>query len=429
MHIEALLSSPIDSTTKGMPRLAVPLTLGEVGKQGWNVLREDMRLPLAALKETGLEHNSRWMRAFLQTTGVALAPHGKTTMSPQLFARQLADGAWGLTCANVAQLQVYRAFGVERVLFANQLVGRGAIDYVLDEIDRDPNFDFYGFVDSLDGVSQLASAAAGRTLRRPLRLLVEVGQHGGRTGVRTLAEAIAVGRAVAASPALALCGVASFEGVFSGDDRAVDAQVNALFDLQAEAARSLTELFSRDLPTILTSGGSQFPDIAAKRLSAIDLGRPREVVIRSGCYLTHDSGHYAQASTQMLERAPALMARAGRLVPALELWAYVQSRPEKTLALANFGKRDAGADLGLPVPKAWYRPGLHTGPAAVPAAHRVVKLNDQHAYLEVPAESPLRVGDMMAFGISHPCTTFDKWQVIPIVNDAYDVQDAVRTFF
>ncbi|MGC1523218.1 MAG: hypothetical protein WA803_16875, partial [Steroidobacteraceae bacterium] len=149
MNIEGLLASRVDGTIKGMPWLDRPLALGEVGSQGWNVLREDLRLPLAVLKRSALEHNSRWMRAFLQAEGVALAPHGKTTMSPQLFARQLADGAWGITCATVEQLQVYRSFGVQRVLFANQLVGRGAIGYVLDEIERDPQFEFYGFVDSL----------------------------------------------------------------------------------------------------------------------------------------------------------------------------------------------------------------------------------------------------------------------------------------
>ncbi|MGC1522720.1 MAG: hypothetical protein WA803_14345, partial [Steroidobacteraceae bacterium] len=259
-------------------------------------------------------------------------------------------------------------------------------------------------------------------------LLVEVGRRAGRTGARTLDEAIAIGKAIAASPMLALCGVASYEAVFGGEQRAVDAQVQALFDLQAAAARSMAELFSRDLATIFTAGGSQFPDIAAKRLNAIDLGRTCTVVIRSGCYLTHDSGHYAQASAAMAARAPEL-AMAGSLVPALELWAYVQSRPEQTLAFANFGKRDTGADLGLPVPKVWYRPGLHSIPAAVSGVHRVTKLNDQHAFLELPADSPLRVGDMLGCGISHPCTTFDKWQVIPIVDDAYNVVDAVRTFF
>jgi D-serine dehydratase len=36
---------------------------------------------------------------------------------------------------------------------------------------------------------------------------------------------------------------------------------------------------------------------------------------------------------------------------------------------------------------------------------------------------------MVAFGISHPCTTFDKWQVLFVVNDRYDIVSAVKTWF
>ena len=41
----------------------------------------------------------------------------------------------------------------------------------------------------------------------------------------------------------------------------------------------------------------------------------------------------------------------------------------------------------------------------------------------------LLVGDMIAFDISHPCLTFDKWRTLPIVNAEYRVVDVIRTFF
>jgi D-serine dehydratase len=428
LNIDAILAGPVDSTVKGMPRLSRPLALRDIGRQGWNVLREDLRMPLAVLRQSSLDHNRAWMRGFLSATGIELAPHGKTSMSPQLFQHQLADGAWGITCANIAQLQVYRSFGVNRVLLANELANSSAVRYVAEEIATDPDFELYAFVDSLDGVALVIEALAGAPSWSRLRLLVEVGRSGGRTGVRTLDEATAIGRAIAAAPGLALCGVGCFEAVFTGDDASVASAISALFDLQETAARALAGSFSRDLPVLLTAGGSQFPDVAAKRLAAIEIGRPATRVLRSGCYLTHDSVHYAQAAVRMLERSPELALPVGPLVPALELWASIQSRPESTLAFANFGKRDTGADLGLPEPLSWYRAGLHTQPEPL-RGHRVVKLNDQHAFLEVPADSPLRIGDMLRFGISHPCTTFDKWQVIPIVDDGYQVIDAIRTFF
>jgi len=201
----------LDGRTKGLPAGVDALAPGAIASRGWNVLREDLPLPLALLKASSLDHNARWMRAFREAAGVALAPHGKTSMSPELFRRQLADGAWGITVATVQQLRVARDAGVARVLMANQLVGRQAIGYVLDELARDPAFEFFAVVDSVDLVDQLAAAARARKAGRPLSLLVECGFAGGRTGCRTVDEAMEVARRIAAAapPILA------FNGKFS----------------------------------------------------------------------------------------------------------------------------------------------------------------------------------------------------------------------
>jgi D-serine dehydratase len=94
------------------------------------------------------------------------------------------------------------------------------------------------------------------------------------------------------------------------------------------------------------------------------------------------------------------------------------------------GKRDVSYD-DLPVPLRWFRPSDRSGraPTALETGHVATGLNDQHCHMTVPADSPLSVGDMVAFGISHPCLTFDKWQVIPVVDDDYNVIAAIRTFF
>lgn len=165
----------LDQCVKGMPGGISPFDLGEIGTRGWNVLREDLLLPLAVLKENALTHNGHWMRAFLEQSGAVIAPHGKTTMSPQLFERQIADGAWAITVATPHQLQVARAFGFQRIVLANQLVGRQAIRYLLDELRRDPAFEFYCLVDSPANVAQLAQCADAEKLDRPLLLLIEGG--------------------------------------------------------------------------------------------------------------------------------------------------------------------------------------------------------------------------------------------------------------
>lgn len=416
----------VDGRTKGMPPGLPPTPLGRLAAQGWNVLRDDLPLPLAVLKEPALAGNGAWMRRFLARTGALLAPHGKTTMAPQLFARQLEDGCWGITVATAQQLAVCRRLGFPRVLLANQLVGRPEIDFVCAELARDPAFDFYCLVDSVEGVRRLAE----RKPARPLQVLLELGYPGGRTGARTREAALAVARE-ARMAGLALRGVEGFEGLLEAPSAAEqDARVADFLDEIAATARACAGegLFAPG-PVLLSAGGSAFYDLVVDRFRRAEIGAATEVVLRSGCYLSHDSGMYRRFFGRLRERAPWAGEIEGGLEPALELWAAVQSRPEPGKAIVTLGKRDAGADADLPVAESWFRPGLHEAPQPAPPGLRTLGLNDQHLHLALPGDSPLAVGDRLAFGPSHPCTTFDKWQVIPVVDARYDVIDAVRTFF
>jgi D-serine dehydratase len=138
---------------------------------------------------------------------------------------------------------------------------------------------------------------------------------------------------------------------------------------------------------------------------------------------------YARAFEALRLRNPdnAMLDRG--LLPALEIWAYVQSRPEKEKAIIGFGKRDTSYD-DPPIALFWFRPGTEMKtPALIGQDHRVIRLNDQHCHLAIPADSPLSVGDMVSFGISHPCLTFDKWRVLHLVDDEYTVTSSMRTYF
>jgi D-serine dehydratase len=428
-EIDAL---PLDGLTKGLPAGVSPLRLGEVGRQGWNVLAQDLPLPLAVLKESALAHNGAWMRRFLAASGARLSPHGKTSMSPQLFARQLDDGAWAITVATVQQLGVCRRFGFPRILLANQLVGPSAIAYVLAELKRDPEFDFYCLVDSVDGVDLLAAAAREAAAGRPLQVLLEGGTPGGRTGARELQEALAVARAVKrAEPYLALRGVEGFEGLIPGTDEAgQDRAVAAFIDYLVTIARAAAAegLFAPG-PVLLTAGGSAFYDLVVERFRAAALGREAMIVTRSGCYLTHDSGLYEAFFRRVKHRTPLVENLGEPPRAAFEVWAYVQSRPEPEKAILTMGQRDVGRDAAWPVPLLWYRPGLHDRPQPAPAGSAVTGMNDQHTHMKVEEAAPYRVGDMLGFGVSHPCTTFDKWDVIPLIDDDYNVVSAIKTFF
>jgi D-serine dehydratase len=429
MNLAAIDDTILDHRTKGIPGGTAPFRLADIGKRGWNILREDTNFPVAILRESAIAHNSHWMRDFLASSNTGIAPHGKTTMSPQLFSRQIADGAWAITLATPQQIQVARDFGVRRIILANQLVGVRAMRYVLGELKRDPDFDFYCLVDSEANVAQLAAAAREVAIGRPLNVLLEGGTPGGRTGVRDRETGLALARAVkAASPHLALRGVEGFEGLLNLPTRAeTETAVRAFLDLLVDLARDCEreDLFAPG-DVILTAGGSAFYDMVVARFVHADLTRPTRVLIRSGCYLTHDSSRYRRAFADIVARTPGAAAGGG-LIPALEVWAYVQFRPEPGKVLLTMGARDT-ASGDLPVPQTWYRAGMNA-PAAIAPGHSVTGMNDQHSHMTVPADSPLAYGDLVSFGVSHPCLTFDKWPLVMLVDDAYNVTGAIKTFF
>lgn len=421
-YVETLLDEPLEHTTKALPTPAVvPLTTRALASQEWNLLAGDLLLPAVVLRETALEHNVRLMADFCAARGVSLAPHGKTTMAPQIFARQLAAGAWGMTAATISQVRAYRAWGVRRVVMANELVQPAALAWLAGELDGDPDFSFLCLVDSLAGVERMTRALGAVGARRPVPVLVELGAPGTRAGARTLEDALAVARAVLASPALELAGVEGYEGTIGGERSPETlARVDAFLERLASLARLLGRegAFAGRDELVVTAGGSAFFDKVVERLAALDgAGPPVRLVLRSGCYVTHDHGMYAALSP---------LASADGLRPALELWGEVLSLPEPDLVIVGLGKRDASYDVDLPVPLVSARDGGQPVPLEGRAV--VTQLNDQHAYLRVPGAT-LAIGDLVGCGISHPCTTFDKWRVIPTIDDSYNVTGGIRTFF
>lgn len=433
LNLTSLESEALTDTMKGLPTCAAGEPLSALAGMGLRLLAGDLPLPVAVLKQSALDHNGRWMRGFVERAGASLCPHGKTTMAPQLFQHQFNDGAWGITAATAAHVRTYRRFGVPRIILANQLVGRANIALVFDEIERDPDFDFYLLVDSLAVLATLQEALAERPLPRPLQVLLEVGTAGGRTGVRNVAQGLALGRALRdAGPSIALRGVEAFEGIFGGaDHRRSELGVLAMMTVIADLARTgCTEAWFAPGDVILSAGGSAFFDIAAAVLAKVQGTRKMHVVLRSGCYLSHDSLHYARMQSRMRQRSADLWGNGVGLRNALEVWAHVQSLPEPGRAICSLGKRDISSDLELPQPLWWFRPGLHERPQVVASALRVSSLNDQHAFIDsADGILPWRVGDYVGFGVGHPCTTFDKWPLLFTVDDDYQVIGGIRTFF
>ena len=420
----ALLDPWLDAGFKGYPHAAPPLRRSQLGAQGWNVLAGHLPLPLAVLRRAPLQHNLGWMQRLVAPQGIALAPHGKTTMSPQLFQAQLAAGAWGITFANVQQLAIGVASGVRRAVIANQVLQRQDLQHLATLQAQHADLQLMFLLDSL---AQLALIEA-EGLPRALDVLVELGLAGGRTGCRTHEAALDLARRAHASAAVRLVGIECYEGLWGTGDSTSDTQMarGLMQRVQALATACDSEgLFEAD-EVIVTAGGSALFDLVAPALRPA-LGKPVQGLLRSGCYVTHDDGFYSRMVHVANQRLGC--SDADGLRAALQVWCVVQSLPEPGLAILGCGKRDISFDMGLPVPMLRCAPGSVT-PSPVPDGWCIGALNDQHAYLRTgDAPHGLQVGERIALGISHPCTTFDKWRWMPVVDEQYNVVDAITTHF
>mgnify|MGYP002792081182 FL=1 len=386
-----------------------------------NLLAEDICLPAALLKKTALENNIAWMQRYADARGVSLAPHGKTTMTPWIFQAQQRAGAWGIGVGSAWQASAAMASGIERVLMVNQLVGQANMQVVSQLKAHYRAVDFLCCVDSLANARTLSAFFSAR--QQTLDVLIELGVPGGRCGCRSVDAALALAQEVATLPGLTLRGLELYEGVLHGDDP--QPQVEALLRQAAGLACQMAPLVEGEF--ILTGAGTVWYDVVCNVWLAAQKPDRCRVVIRPGCYITHDVGIYEIARQELIARDPIACDLGGDLTSALELMAMVQSVPEADRAVVNFGKRDCAFDAGLPQPVAHYRHGK-----ALPLqADEIVSVGimDQHCMLRLAPGCDVQVGDIVLFGTSHPCLTFDKWKTLLLVDDEYNVLEELDTLF
>ncbi len=403
--------SEIDNTKlswkyRGLPESAMGLSINDYIKEKRNLFTDNYQWPQAIMLDSALEQNLKTMKAFCEKHNVLLAPHVKTHMSPQLAKRQIENGSWGVTVANASQARTFLQFGFKKILIANEVVNPSSIKYLSEQ-----DAEIYFYIDSLIGFEIVEKNAT-----RPVKILLEIGKEQGRTGVRDLALATQLVEKTVASKNMQLAGVSGYEGTF-GKDRSSESinKVREFLKLLVDFAQSVKT--QGESPFLVSAGGSAFFDLVVDELKPLTQSNDYKVILRSGGYVTHDHGFYAQIY-------PFTQDPDFTFFPALEVWSIVTSRPENNLAIVNGGKRDISVDIDLPFALK-YRSA--SGPIGE-LSGKVLNTNDQHIYLETQNQE-LKVGDLVAFGISHPCTTFDKWPLIPVVDDDYQILDLYLTYF
>ena len=426
---------PLTYADKSFPPSAWGRSSADLAADG--VKLSAFETPVFTLDSAAMDRNVARMARWVGERGLDLAPHGKTTMAPDLWRRQLDAGAWGITLATGWQVQVARQFGTERILLANTLVDPVALTWISGELDAHPDFEFFCWADSVEALERMEDVLGPLRPTRPVNVLVDLGAAGGRTGARSVEQALAVARRISASTVLSLAGAGGYEGSLAHDRRESGlARVGSYLDSVVALHRALIDegLYNTS-SAVITAGGSAYFDSVADRLGVVvdragERGIPTRVVLRSGAYMIHDDGFYRDVSPFGRAASEGM-----ELEAAMHCWARVLSRPEPGLAIFDAGRRDVPFDEGLPIPQ---RVVGYSEPESerMLAGSEVTKLNDQHGYLSLPAPAGpevLTVGSVIRFGLSHPCTAMDKWRAVPLINDAHaadpTVVGAVRTYF
>lgn len=346
--------------------------------------------PHMAVDLDAVDHNIALMADWAARHGAGLAPHVKTTMSASIAGRQVAAGAARLTVATVGQAEAVLSWGHRRLLIANEVVEPGALERLRSWIDGDESADVICLVDSAEGIGQAERVFARSP--RGLPVMVDVGTPGGRTGVRDPRAAGQLGEAAAAARGLRLVGVAGYEGVVpSRRDDATLGAVDEHCRRTGAVFAGLRDRYETPAP-VLSMGGSVFPDRVTAALPAADLVPGGLLLLRSGCYVTHDHGIYARASP------------VAGLKPAITIRAMVLSAPEPGLVVLGAGKRELPHDAGMPVVLS---AADLAGQPRAGVSGVVTNLFDHHAVLT--GATGLRVTDVVELGVSHPCSAFSRW--------------------
>ncbi len=398
----------IEISSKGFPLDFYGKAIDKFLRTEPNIFSSRFQFPIMVLKEIALKQNIDRMARFCKSVGAELAPHVKTTMSPQIAQMQVSAGAYALTIANFWQAEIFRNYGFKKLIIANEILDPAAIE-AISILNAKNKAEIIFYVDSLAGLDIIKKHTPSNGKQN---LFIEVGTNMGRGGVRDLDLAVAIAKNISEDDRLNLRGVTGFEGAVPNAARTEQGEnfVTQFCKRIVEAANRIY-LYKSSYKFIISAGGSAYFDIVAKELSKFD--EPGILLLRSGGYVTHDSRYY--------EEIYPFKGSNDAFLPAIEVWAQIISAPERGFGVLNLGKRDIGCDLHNPIPILKYDGKLSK------FSGEVEKLNDQHGFLR--SNQNFAVSELIGLGISHPCTTFDKWRLIPLVNDNYDVVDCIHTFF
>jgi D-serine dehydratase len=327
MDLREIAGRVLDCRTKGIPGPGT-VTPATVQDKNWNLLKDDLHYPVLVLLDSVVEHNLRTMAQWCRENGFLFSPHGKTSMCPQLYKRQLEAGAWGITVATAQQAMVAAGFGVRRIFMANQLVGRANIRTVAAAMSADSALDVYCVLDSVEGANHLAAHWKGGGSRRPIKVLLEGGREGWRTGVRSLEEGWQVLAAIKDHPGvLEFSGFEGYEGIARLEEG--DLVKEYLVSLIRTVDTLAREVPRPAVPFIFSVGGTSFLDYQHEVLPILSKDATRSL--------------FGAAATSLMTTGTTSPTSGG---PGLGGWGTRPGRP--SARRSNCGRSSSPSGMGRP---------------------------------------------------------------------------------
>lgn len=432
-----ILNSKIDTKFKGLLNLK-KIKIRDIPNKKWNILKQDIQFPILTINENKFNKNLISMKKYSDANNVYLAPHCKTSMSPQLLNKIEELGCWGFTAANNQQLMVLLQMGVKKIILANLITNESNLLNIFELLKKHKHVsELYVCVDSRFGVNLINKISKKYSFNKKIKVLIEIGITNSRSGIRNLSALKSLIKSIVKLPPnFILSGILFYEGAAKSNNYQITlkkVKKIIMFGITCINFLARNNLIRND-EYIISGGGSEFFDLVVFYIRKFNKFKKTRIIIRPGSYIAYGHGYYMSVLKKLDIRKKILIKnkiyKASELFsPSLELWAYIISQQDDGKAILNFGKRDVSYDLGLPIPLAIYRNSKLIKKIEKNNKIKIFKLNDQHAFIKFNKGFDIKVGDLLKFGVSHPCITLDNWNTLFMINSNYLIKEGIKTFF
>lgn len=217
-------------------------------------LLTDVDTPALIIDLDKFEANLARLMHAVRPFNVRVRPHAKSHKCVEIARRQIAAGAVGICVQKVSEAEVFVAGGIGDVLVTNEVVGDRKMQRLAQIARAYPHARLGVCVDDLEIAKRLGAICHEEGARLDAYVELDVGQN--RAGVQDAEGAVAVARALVASPRITFMGLHAYAGS-AQHRRGVPERKSAIQAAAQKAGEVRAAFRAANLPCeIITGGGT-----------------------------------------------------------------------------------------------------------------------------------------------------------------------------